>query len=163
MNFQNRLKALPASTNAQGTPPKSNSGIDSIIAEYKAEAVKQGAKLLGSGIYNAVEDIEFDLVQGGTYVLVAVIEGDLPFGIDLFSYSDRDFLKPTHSWDDKEYKVESFQDYAMKSRIVKTNNYSTLQLNLGLTTKSGIRKIRPFSKQRKGQTASLDFLQIEVN
>jgi tetratricopeptide (TPR) repeat protein len=161
IEFQNRLKALPASTTSQGTQPKSNSGIDGIIAEYKSEAVKQGAKLLGSGIYNAITDVEFDLVQGETYVLVAVIEGYSPFGIDLFSYSDRDFLKPTHSWEDKEYKVESFRDYAMKSRIVKADNYSTLQLNLGLTTKSGIRRIRLSPNKEKGKPLHWIFYKLK--
>lgn len=161
MKWQNDLKSKPASTTSQGTQPKSNSGIDSIIAVYKSEAVKQGAKLLGSGIYNAVEDVEFNLVQGETYVLVAVIEGHSPFGIDLFSYSTNDFLKPTHSWDDKQYKVESFRDYAMKSRIVKTNNYSTLQLNLGLTTKSGIRRIRLSPNKEKGKPLHWIFYKLK--
>lgn len=161
VKWQNDLKSKPASTTSQGTPPKSNSGIDSIIAVYKSEAVKQGAKLLGSGIYNAVEDVEFNLVQGETYVLVAVIEGHSPFGIDLFSYSTNDFIKSTHSWDDKQYKVESFRDYAMKSRIVKTPDYSTFQLNLGLTTKSGIRRIRLSPNKEKGKPLHWIFYKLK--
>jgi hypothetical protein len=157
-------REIPVSANntsSQGTQPKSNSGIDGIVAVYRSEASKQGAKLLGSGIYNAVEHVEFNLMQGETYVLVAVIEGQSPFGIDLYSYSERDFLKPTHSWDDKEYKVESFKDYAMKSRIVKTNGYSTLQLNLGLTTKSGIRRIRLSPNKDKGKPLHWIFYKLK--
>ena len=161
IKWQNELKAQPASNSSQGTQPKLNSGIDDVIAAYKSEAVRQGANLLGSGIYNAVADIEFDLVQGETYVLVAVIEGYSPFSIDLFSYSDRDFLKPTHSWEDKQYEVESYMDYAMKSNIQKVDNYSILQVNLGLTTKSRIRKIRLSPNKEKGKPLHWIFYKLK--
>lgn len=163
VKWQNELKKRPASTTSQGTQPKSNSGIDSIIEVYKSEAVKQGAKLLGSGIYNSIEDVEFDLVQGETYVLVAVIEGHSSFSIDLISYAKYTdpILKPTHKWDDNKYEVESFRDYSMKSRIVKTNNYSTLQINLGLTTKSRIRRIRISPNKEKGKPLHWIFYKLK--
>ncbi|MEK7723916.1 MAG: hypothetical protein AAB336_06175 [Acidobacteriota bacterium] len=163
VKWQNELKKQSVSTNSQGTPPKASSGIDSIIEVYKSEAVKQGAKLLGSGIHNSIEDVEFDLVQGETYVLVAVIEGHLPFSIDLISYAKYTdpILKPTHNWNDNKYEVESFRDYSMKSRIVKTPDYSTLQINLGLTTKSRIRRIRISPNKEKGKPLHWIFYKLK--
>lgn len=151
VKWQNELKKQPASTTSQGTPPKSNSGIDGIIAEFKLDAIRNGGQLLGSGIYDYSVSFDpkmfFKLERRKTYVFIAVKEYDPMFGMDIIS-NGRNILRPTNSWDDKSYEVDSDAEYGMKFTLKKDGNYSVLLMNLSITRNSSIWDVQ-FSQSGK--------------
>ncbi len=141
VKWQNKLKSKPASTTAQGTQSKSSSGIDEVIAFYKSESFKNGGQLVGSGIYDYSVPFDpkmsFKVERNQAYVFIAIQEYDPTFGMDII-YNDRFILKPTNSWDDKSYAIDSDAQYGMKFTLTKYGNYSVLLMNLSLTRNSGI-------------------------
>ncbi len=151
IEFQNRLKALPASTNSQGTPQNSNSGINEVIAFYKSESIKNGGQLLGSGIYDYSVSFDpkmsFKLERGKAYVFIAIKEYDPTFGMDIIS-NGRNILRPTNSWDDRNYKIDSAAQYGMKYILSKYGNYSVFIMNLSLTQNASIWDVQ-FSQSGK--------------
>ncbi len=151
IEFQNLLKTKPASTTSQGTPQNSNSEIDEVIAFYKSESIKNGGQLLGSGVYDYSVSFDpkmnFKLERGKAYVFIAIKEYDPTFGMDIIS-NGRNILRPTNSWDDKSYTIDSDAEYGMKFTLTKYGNYSVFIMNLSLTQNASIWDVQ-FSQSGK--------------
>ncbi len=161
IEFQNLLKTKPASTTSQGTQPTSNSGIDEVIAFYKSESSKNGGQLLGSGVYDYSVSFDpkmnFKVERGKAYVFIAIKEYDPTFGMDIIS-NGRNILRPTNSWDDKSYKIDSEAQYGMKFTLTKFGNYSVLLMNLTLTQNASIWDVQ-FSQRGKVKDYNWMFFQ----
>lgn len=145
------ISSTSTAQNGNASPQYKNSGaIAKLMEEYKADALKVGHSVVASGIYNDIETLEFPVIRGKTYLIIAIAEGKAPFGIDLFSYPDQEFLKPTHDWYAKNYKYEQTAEYSMKTKLFTKDTHSVLYLNFQPTPLSRIDKIRFFPNKNKG-------------
>lgn len=161
VKWQNELKALKPTTNSQSTILRSSSTMVNTIQDHRAKAVAAGHTILGSGVYNAIETLEFNVKRGETYIVVAMIEGYSPFVFDLFSSPGSEFLKPTHKWEDSAYSIESSANYAMRSQVIKAKDHSMLQVNFMITSRSQIQKIRFFPNKEKGKPLHWIFYKLK--
>ena len=129
---------------------KNSGAIAKLLEEYKSDAVKDGHTIVASGVYNDIETIELPVIRGKTFLIIAITEGNAPFGIDLFSYPDQEFIKPTHDWSSTNYKYEQTAEYSMKTKLFNKNTHSVLYINFQPTPLSRIDKIRFFPNKKKG-------------
>jgi tetratricopeptide (TPR) repeat protein len=150
IEFQNRLKALPASTTSQGTPPKSNSTDNSFaynfIESFKQDGLNKGFTVVKSGVYdyepNSGSMWRFDVRSGEFYLFMAVKEVyDPTFGMDII-YDGNGFIRPTEDWRNKVLTIKPSAQYAMQYLNERVSNSSVFTMRLQVTANSNIRSIQ---------------------
>ncbi|MEQ1642280.1 MAG: hypothetical protein ABL959_02415 [Pyrinomonadaceae bacterium] len=161
-----------ASTTTQSRAPQSSSAMADILQKRRSAAVEAGHTILGSGVYDGYTIQNFEVKYGQTYILEAVSSSS--FSIDLWAYgyvvggddddlvySDNILLTRTHDWNDSAYKIGPGMNHVMKSRVLTQSDHSMLQVNLGMTQYSPIKKIFLSPNKDKGQTIHWIFYKLK--
>ena len=133
VEWQNKVKTAPANTQV-GT----GSDAEQLIEAYKQESIKQGATLLGSGIYPNDSALQFNVEAGQTYTIIAITDYDPnTFGFYL-RYNNGTAVVQTNDWNDNAYQISTDAQYAMKAETSKIKNLSVRRMNFSLTRNSSV-------------------------